>query len=158
MSDAVGKALDRIRQRASAVNYSAATGELELRQVLDSQADVARLLRVVDALLERHKPTPEPVITRTVCARHARYPQRPYGDDMRAWRAAVDACPDCVKTGKYKCVTCRRVCPDDEQWPCAEYMVIDAALHDIQPVIDVGYLSLPATTQAAIERGLPRGR
>ena len=112
MPDPLAASLDRIRA--------------ELRTFGASNADAARLLAAVEAVLNLHCRSEKPTRTHNVCGEHAR--RRPRAAFLPEWRKAVDACPDCTVTEKYVCDCCRHTCPDDDEWPCPTYRAISAAL------------------------------
>lgn len=84
--------------------------------------DVPRLLAAVDAVLARH--VPKTITVRHLCG-SAHSLTGPQG---RAFFDAVDTCPDCVKEDQTVCAACDPVCPDDNQWPCADVAAITRAL------------------------------
>lgn len=86
-------------------------------------ARILSLLAAVEAVLERHACRDKPVRTHHICSAHG-----PLGDD----EGYTEACPDCFITEKHVCATCRHTCPDDDEWPCAEYLAIRAALAGAQ--------------------------
>lgn len=87
-----------------------------------------KLLKAVEAALNLHHRGDEPDRTHHVCPEHVR--QHPRAQELRAWREAVGACPDCTVTERYVCAheRCRAGCPDDDGWPCPTYRDITAAL------------------------------
>lgn len=92
-----------------------------------AEVDAPALVAMVEAVLKFH--VPKPSVTRNVCREHA-YLHSP----TAAWRAAVEACLECETTTKMACMTCRHVplCPDEAEWPCAEYEAVESALRDAQ--------------------------
>ena len=115
MPDDLASTLAGIRERA----------EGPMRKFGDvdaSQRDVLPLVAAVEAVLELH--TRRLVKTRNICAEHTGW----MGDSGHLFRTAVELCPDCTATEHYTCASCRHICPDDDEWPCAEYQAIAAAL------------------------------
>jgi hypothetical protein len=84
--------------------------------------DVERLLAAVDAVLGRH--VPKTLAVRHVCKRHGAmgWPGRPASPEQ------IDVCPDCTLVERKACAACDPVCPDDNEWPCADYLAISRAL------------------------------
>jgi len=122
-TDPASATLAGIRQRqALASDTSLGFGRMNERHeamIKVTYEDTPRLLAAVEAVLERHARRDKPVLTRHICAAHG-----PFGDD----EGYSAACSACFITEKYVCATCRHICPDDDQWPCAEYLAITAAL------------------------------
>ena len=117
MSDNLAAALDGVRNRAEGARMAFSPP----RSVELSQRDVPRLLAAVDAILARH--VPKTVKVRHLCASHGITGLKLGG----AW-TEVDGCPDCVITEHETCAVCEVVCPDDNLWPCEDYLAISRAL------------------------------
>jgi hypothetical protein len=92
--------------------------------VAESAMDVPLLAGALEAVLKRHRKQEKPVRTHNACPKHAGW----MSSSGHLFRTAVELCPDCTLTEKYVCVTCRHECPDDDEWPCAEYQAITAKL------------------------------
>jgi hypothetical protein len=107
-------ALDAIRdRRARSTSYVSARDlpDGDNRSAA-SAADVPRLLAAVDAVLARH--VPKTVTVTRLCGAHH--------------RIVIPDCPDCVKRQVTTCAACDPVCPDDNTWPCADYLAISREL------------------------------
>lgn len=116
-ADPVAAALEQIRADHEAANYFGALAD----------DPVPSLLAAVSKVLALHARQDKPVITRTLCGNHAgAYALRGLRDADK--RAAIDACPDCVKTKRYVCEHCRHECPDNDGWPCPTYQAVAAGL------------------------------
>jgi len=117
LPDSLTSALDEIRVRQEKIRAGqrlpdpdAAVTRMSL--VLAARKDTPRLLAAVDAVLARH--VPKTVTVTRLCGAHH--------------RIVIPDCPDCVKRQVTTCAACDPVCPDDNTWPCADYLAISRAL------------------------------
>lgn len=111
-------------------------------------ADFDRLVKAVEAVLAQHQPGRVAIIG-VVCKRHEAH--RNFSIDARE-AADVRACPDCMATVYASCTGCATGVSVDA---CPVRGAITRALTGTpEPVIDLGYMSLPAELQAAIEKGV----
>ena len=116
--DRVASTLAEIRERFSAAS------KLGYGGAILSAADVPLLLAAIEAVLKRHHRSGRPVKTHNLCRDHSALAH--YSGRMP--REVIEICPECTVTEKWVCATCRHECPDDDEWPCAEYRAITAAL------------------------------
>ena len=109
MSDKLSAALDGIRARIAKV-----TDGLDFMP--DGEPwpveDGTRLLAAVDAVLTRH--VPKTVTVTHLCGAHH--------------RVVIPDCADCTTSEQTTCAGCDPVCPDDNNWPCADYLAISREL------------------------------
>ena len=117
MPDSLTSALDEIRVRQEKIRAGqrlpdpdAAVTRMSL--VLAARKDTPRLLAAVDAVLARH--VPKTVTVTRLCGAHH--------------RIVIPDCPDCVKRQVTTCAACDPFCPDDNTWPCADYLAISREL------------------------------
>ena len=106
---ALTSALDQIRERIAKV-----TDGLDFMPNGEPWPveDGARLLKALDDVLARH--VPKTVTVTRLCGAHH--------------RIVIPDCPDCVKRQVTTCAACDPVCPDDNTWPCADYLAISREL------------------------------
>ena len=113
-ADNLTSALDAIRDRRARSTSCVSARDLPDgdNRSAASAADVPRLLAAVDAVLARH--VPKTVTVTRLCGAHH--------------RIVIPDCPDCVKRQVTTCAACDPFCPDDNTWPCADYLAISREL------------------------------
>ena len=110
--DKLSAALDGMRRRARQITDEHAADDCDLDGETCTGHDAELLLAAVDAVLARH--VPKTVTVTHLCGAHH--------------RIVIPNCPDCVKRQVTTCAACDPVCPDDNTWPCADYLAISRAL------------------------------
>ena len=105
-------ALDGMRRRARQITDEHAADDCDLDGETCTGHDAELLLAAVDAVLARH--VPKTVTVTRLCGAHH--------------RIVLPDCPDCVKRQVTTCAACDPFCPDDNTWPCADYLAISRAL------------------------------
>jgi hypothetical protein len=115
-TDKLTASLDEIRERSERGLRG------WIRDRYDSADDVPRLLAAVDAVLQRHQPKPRTTVH--PCPEHSIF--APAGVTIS--RDTRRNCPDCRYAESIACAACDPVCPDDNVWPCKDYLAISRAL------------------------------
>lgn len=127
-TDRVAAEIAAIRQRSDAPlgphAGSLPIGNEAVRRLMESAADVPRLLAAVEAALALHKPMPRTWIS--PCEAHSIW----CALEWSVVTAARRACLDCTVREVRVCAHCDRelACPDDAEWLCPTARAITSAL------------------------------
>ena len=118
-------AVHRVEADAEPNGIGIFSTEADAEFIVTARTAMPLLLDAVETALKLHARQEKPVRSWDLelrCAAHMPGPALP----LSALSAIIRDCPDCRYREYWVCSRCR--CPDDE-WPCAEYRAITAALY-----------------------------